>query len=122
MTAGGVAVLEISVVTVVSRLRMRDISFQAAGMFSSGCATRSIDGFSDKCGPGLRDSMSAERVGVYEGMYRSEKYNSKRPSDRTGPMACRGREQKTDVGHHQMRDCSGIFNSWSLCITGRPTR
>src|SRR5579863_6345615 len=114
--------LEIRVVTEVLRPLIRDISFQAAGIYPSGCAMRSIGGLSNRCGPGFRDSMSAERVGVYEGMYRSEKYDLTRPSDRTGPIACRGREQKTDVGHHQIRDCSGIFSSRSFCITGCPTR
>jgi hypothetical protein len=68
MTAEGVAFLDIRVVTVVLRRRMCEISSQAPGIDSSGCATRSIDGFSNECELVLRDSMSADSVGVYEGI------------------------------------------------------
>jgi hypothetical protein len=75
MTVDGVALFETSVVTFVFRPRIRDISFQAPGMDSSGWATKSIEGFSSECEPGLQDSMRAERVGVYDVMKSSEKYN-----------------------------------------------
>jgi hypothetical protein len=42
----------------------RDISSHALGIDSSGCATRSIDGFSKECESGFWDSMSVETVGV----------------------------------------------------------
>jgi hypothetical protein len=90
MTAEGVALLDTSVVTFGLRRRTSAIFFHAPDIDSSGCATRSIDGFSNECEPGLRDSMSEESVGVYEGMYKPEKYNLTEPSDRIGPMACRG--------------------------------
>ena len=98
------------------------ISWNELGIRGSGCTTSSIEGVSDGCMLGLHDSISAERVGVYEGMYRSEKYSLVGPSDRIGPMAWRGREQNTDVGHHQTWDCSGTFNLQSLSITRQPTR
>ena len=34
----------------------------------------------------------------------------------------KGRKQKTKAMHHQIRDCSGSFNWWSLWVTGWPTR
>jgi hypothetical protein len=37
--------------------------------------------------PGLLDSVSAESVGVYEGMYRSKKYRGGPSSDGIGPIA-----------------------------------
>src|SRR6266702_3668660 len=49
------------------------------------------------------------------------KYSSSLSSNGIGPIAWRGREQKADVGHHQTRDFSGIFNSRSLSTTGLPT-
>ena len=64
----GVTLLETSVVTVVLRQQISDISFHACGMDSLGCAARSIDGFSSKCKPGFQESMSMESVGVYEVM------------------------------------------------------
>src|SRR5260221_9458280 len=121
-TTVGVAISPIRVVTDGLLAWTTSISCNAFGIFASGSATRRIEGVLDVCGLGLRAWMSAESVGVYEGIYRSEKYRSTLPSDRIGPIAWRGREQKTDVGHHQMRDCSGTFNVRSLSITGLPTR
>ena len=43
-------------------------------MDASGCTTRRIEGFLMVCELGLWESMSAERDGVYEGIYRSRKY------------------------------------------------
>jgi hypothetical protein len=97
------------------------ISSNARTMDASGCKTRSIESFSNVCEFGLWESISVERDGVYEGMYRSRKYRGGPMSDGIGPIAWSGSEQKTDVGHHHTRDCSGIFNSFSLSITGRPT-
>ena len=97
------------------------ISSNARTMDASGCTTRRIEGFSNVCELGLWELLSAERDGVYEGMYRSRKYRGGPMSDGIGPIAWSGSEQKTDVGHHHKRDCSGISNSFSLLITGLPT-
>ena len=52
-------------------------------------ATRSKAGLSNDlgCEPGLRDSMSAVSVGVYEGMYKSMKYALSLSFDGIGPIA-----------------------------------
>src|SRR5258708_6062345 len=102
---------------------MTSISSHAPGR-ESGCATRSSEGLLNVSGNslGFRDSMRAESVGVYEVMYRSKKYSNSLPtSDRIGPIAWRGREQKADVGHHQTRDFSGTSIWRSLSMTGLPT-
>ena len=52
---------------------MHQISENACCKASSGFATSSIEGFSKNGLPIFRDSMSESRVGVYEGMYKSEK-------------------------------------------------
>src|SRR6267154_5112799 len=102
------------------RLCITCISPDTPGSDGSGCATRSMCGRLECRIPELRDVMSAESVGVYEEIYISEKYCFPLPADGIGPMACTGRYPNTDVGHHQTRDCSGIPNSLSLLITGRP--
>ena len=63
------------------------ISSNARTTDASGCKTRSMEGFSKVRGLGLRDPMSAEGDGVYEGMYRSRKYRGGPTSDGIGPIA-----------------------------------
>jgi hypothetical protein len=75
---GGRGPLETRLVTATRVLSahssMTLISPVTPGKESSGWATRSKEGFSTSsvCGLAFRDSIRAERDGVYEGMYRSE--------------------------------------------------
>ena len=91
MTEDGVDLLETRLVTLTRVLRARLmtlISPFTPGRESSGWATRSNEGLSCICEFALRDSMRAERDGVYEGMYKSEKYRGLEESlDGIGPMA-----------------------------------
>ena len=73
-TAELVACSEMRFVTCVDRPCMTLISACASGRDASGCATRRSEGLFGGRGSRLRVSMSAERVGVYEQMYRSEIY------------------------------------------------
>ena len=100
----GVAVAPIRVVAREFAPCTAFISSNARTIEASGFTTRRIEGFLLICDLGLWESMSAERD-VYEGMYRSRKY--------------RGGPTPNGIGH--TRDCSGIFNSFSLLITGLPT-
>src|SRR6266702_1013459 len=122
ITVLGVAIFETRVVTGIPTACMTLISSHAPNRVS-GCATRSNEGLSSVSSNdlGFRDSMSAESVGVYEGVYRSIKYSPSLSSDGIGPIAWRGKEQKADVGHHQTRDFSGTSNWRSLSMTGFPT-
>lgn len=70
---------------------------------------------------GVSETLLTCSVLGYEQTYISEKYRSGSWVDGTGPIAWRGREQKTDVGYHQIRDCSGMPNPCSLLMTGWPT-
>jgi hypothetical protein len=101
ITVSGVAISERRVVTGVLAASIALISSSAPGR-RSGRATRRIEGFklsdaSDN-GPRFRDSISAESDGVYDEMYRSEKYSSLSSADGNGPIAWRGREQKAPSG------------------------
>ena len=46
-----------------------------------------MEGLPIACESGLRDSMSVERDGVYEGMYRFRKYRGGPTPDGIGPIA-----------------------------------
>ena len=72
----------------------------------SGCAARRSEDLSNVSDNdlGIRDSMKAESIGVYEVVSASKKSSSLLSSDGIGPIVWRGTEQKVDVGHHQARD------------------
>jgi hypothetical protein len=86
-TAVGVAVAPIRGFTRFLTPCIACISPNASAMDASGCKTRSIDGLSEVCEPTLRDSISEESDGVYEGLYRSRKYLGGLMSDGIGPIA-----------------------------------
>ena len=71
-------------------------------MDASGCKMRSSKDLMIVCKPGLQDSMSVERDGAYQRTYRLRKYWRGPISDGIRPIVWREREQKTDVGHHQI--------------------
>ena len=100
---------------------MTSISPPTPSKHESDGAMTSNESGSDVWTLGSRDLMSAESVGVYEDMYMSEKYLLTLSFDGIGPIAWIGRDQRTDVGHHQVRDCSSMFNSWSLSMTSFST-
>ena len=77
----GVAISPIRVVTDGLLAWTTSISCNAFGILASGSATRSIEGLLDVHVLGLQAWMSAESVGVYEGIYRLEKYRLTLPSD-----------------------------------------
>ena len=83
----GVALAELSVSTSVLTDCTTYISSNADSIDASGCKTRRREGLTDVCDPDLLDSIRAERVGVYDGMYRSRKYPGGPESDEIGPIA-----------------------------------
>jgi hypothetical protein len=112
-----VASLKTGSILLKTRL-MIPISFLTPGSdLPGGAITSKEGGRSEGSVLGSRDLMNANSVGVYEDMYTSERYFLVLSCDGIAPIAWRGREQNTEVGHHQTRDCSGIFNSRGLSIT-----
>ena len=86
----GVASLEMRPATSIRALSAHSITLISPftpGRESSGWATRSKEGLSGMRGLALRDSMRAESDGVYEEMYRSEKYRLQVSFGGIGPIA-----------------------------------